>query len=731
MVQTSAHFLDKLEITNLPSLPHVLLNLLDACNNDESSFKALAEIINKDTALSSKILGTANSALYNRPQKITVFEQKLVLLGMDTIRSIAISSSVFQVFSNITYGSEFALKRFWHYSISCATLAKMIAHKVSYPFPDEAYLSGLLLDIGQLVLLSNFPKQYAPLLATHQDETQLGLFERKQFGMTHCEVGSWLIASWNLSSFMSDAALYHHEPLERIQDAHLLIKISRLAHVLGSDEFDDDQRQAVANSLLGISAQETKSMLEKSGEQVKFVAQSLEIDIETNNNGEESPQGAVPTAAPERRKARSAPITPPSESKSSDVDNQKRLQLAREVRDISLIESTRQHHGVATQESILISFQHSFYVLFGLQNALFFLHDQEHDIIYGKSMAGQNELMNELVVPLREGKGMLADALLTRRIHDSFSCRDGGKITLLDEQLIRLSQNEGIYCIPLASRQTSSGVVIFGISKAQLPRLEKQEKLIGAFAQQASQALAASHAQEEQIQLVAYETMTASRAKARQIVHEANNPLSIMKNYIKVLAMKLSDSDPAQEDLGIINEEIDRVAKIIRQFSDAPENTTSLTELSVNGVILDLSRIMKESLFAPYQIAVQTNLDDSLPPIMTDKNKLKQVMINLMKNAAEAMHEGGNLVISTRSNVAHHGINYIEIIFKDDGPGIPKEIMAHLFEPVSTTKGKGHAGLGLAIVKSIMGELKGKISCRSSAQSGTTFILLLPTANTD
>ena len=728
MNQNSALLLERLEVTNLPSLPHVLLKLLEACNNDDSSFKALAEIINKDTALSSKVLGAANSAHYLRPQKITVFEQKLILLGLDAIKSIAISSSVLQVFSNITFSSEFALKRFWHNSLTSAMLAKLIAQKTSFPFPDEAYLSGLLIDIGQLVLWSNFPKQYASLLGTTENEAEFSLLESKQLGITHYEAGSWLINTWNLSSFMSDAVLYHHESLERIQDAHPLIKITRLAHVLTSEEFNQEYSEMLADSLLGISAQDIAQIIQTAREQVAIIAQSLDIDINTSNE-EEPLQEALPAAeASERRKFRAIAAASTKESKitSSNVDNQKRLQLAREVRDISLLEGASLNCGTATQENTLVSIQRSFYILFGLQNALFFLYDQEYDIIYGNNMGGQSELINELVMPLEKGKNMLADALLSKTAHNSFSCQEAGTLSLIDEQILRLSGSEGIFCVPLASRQTTAGAAIFGIHKTQLPRLEKQAKLIAAFAQQATLSLAACHARDEQTKLVELETLTATRAKARQIVHEANNPLSIMKNYIKALGVKLNKADPAQEDLLIISEEIDRVAKIIRQLTDTTDSVTNLSELNINGIILDLIRIMQESLFEPNQIKVETNLDPSLPHVMTDKNKLKQVLINLIKNAVEAMTRGGYLVIATRNNAVKNKINFCEILIKDNGPGIPQEILDHLFEPVSTTKGKGHAGLGLSITKSIIDELEGKISCKSDIKSGTTFTILIP-----
>ncbi|MHB1292521.1 MAG: HDOD domain-containing protein, partial [Sulfuricella sp.] len=215
MAPVASQLIQSLETSNLPSLPHVLLRVLDACNRNETSLRAIAEIINKDTALSSKVIGASSSALFGRPNNITTFEQKLTMLGLDMVRTIAISSSVYQVFSNISSSPEFDLKSFWGRSLTSAILAKLIAQETAYPHLEEAYLTGLLLDVGQLVLWSNFPKQYATLSADAVDDIRLMQRETEEIGSNHCEVGSWLAGSWHLNSFMADAVLYHHEPAAR------------------------------------------------------------------------------------------------------------------------------------------------------------------------------------------------------------------------------------------------------------------------------------------------------------------------------------------------------------------------------------------------------------------------------------------------------------------------------------------------------------------------------------
>lgn len=711
MYPIASTLIQSLETSNLPSLPHVLLRVLEACNRSEASIKTIADIINKDTALSSKVIGASSSALFGRQNRITTFEQKLVMLGLDMVRTIAISSSVYQVFSNISSSPEFDLKAFWGRSLTSATLAKLLAQEIRFPHPEEAYLTGLLLDVGQLVLWSNFPKQYATLSAEAEDDIQLMQREAEEIGSNHCEVGAWLAGSWHLNSFMADAVLYHHEPAARVADSHPLIKIAHVANNLSLTNPSDEEILAEASELLGVTPDSVRRMIEMARVQVTEIAQSLEIEIDT---GVAEEGGAA--EKPDRDKFR-----------------QKRMQLALEVRDIALVDGIAL--GVTTAppslDGILLAVQRSLHILFGFQNVLFFLQDKESGLLHGKSLAWQHELVNEMTIPLKKGNSVVTDALFNKAASNTFSSGDSGVASLLDDQISRLMQVEGFYCQPLISLDVVVGVMLFGLPRVQLPQVEKQRKLISMFAQQAAQTLVAWHVSNEQVQRIELEVMSASRAKARQIVHEANNPLSIIKNYVKLLGTKLPQEDPAQEDLAIIREEIDRVAKIIRQVSEAAESYSNpLEELNVNTVIQDIYKLLLDSLFAQNQIAVQTQLDASIPIIVTDRDKLKQVLINLLKNAAEAMQQGGSLLISSRGNILRDGNEYVEISLIDNGPGIPEYVMSNLFKPVSSTKGHGHAGLGLSIVKNLVDELKGRIYCQSNEISGTSFQILLPVTAT-
>jgi signal transduction histidine kinase len=122
---------------------------------------------------------------------------------------------------------------------------------------------------------------------------------------------------------------------------------------------------------------------------------------------------------------------------------------------------------------------------------------------------------------------------------------------------------------------------------------------------------------------------------------------------------------------------------------------------------------------------VVTRLDSELPRLTTQRDKLKQIVLNLLKNAAEAMPEGGTVTIGTRDHVNRDGQSYVEIVVSDTGPGMPPEIMENLFKPVASTKGGGHGGLGLSIINELAAALNISVTCTSDP-SGTIFQLLVP-----
>jgi signal transduction histidine kinase len=218
------------------------------------------------------------------------------------------------------------------------------------------------------------------------------------------------------------------------------------------------------------------------------------------------------------------------------------------------------------------------------------------------------------------------------------------------------------------------------------------------------------------------------RDRVRRAIHEVANPLTIMRNYVNLLSDRLGADSVVQRDLGIISDEIERVARIVRGITAAEETAApaeALELVSVNSIVSELVRMSLGTLFVPNKVNVQIDLNPDVPPLPLQKDALKQVLFNLSKNAVEAMSAGGHLKFTTRL-VDVDGQRQIEIEIADTGPGLPDNVASRLFEPVVSEKGGDHAGLGLSISRGLVERMNGHLSCTSTPQ-GTHFLIRLPT----
>ena len=175
----------------------------------------------------------------------------------------------------------------------------------------------------------------------------------------------------------------------------------------------------------------------------------------------------------------------------------------------------------------------------------------------------------------------------------------------------------------------------------------------------------------------------------------------------------------------MIEAEIERVKQILNKLGNNSASEDREKALDLNKIITGINKVFSASISRERALSVELDLDPELPLVLGKENSLKQVLINLLKNAVEACPEEGRIRIETRSNINLNQTNYVLINIIDNGPGIADEIMKNLFQQGNTTKGDSHTGSGLAIVKNFMDELGGLVSCQSD-RKGTTFSLFLP-----
>ena len=232
--------------------------------------------------------------------------------------------------------------------------------------------------------------------------------------------------------------------------------------------------------------------------------------------------------------------------------------------------------------------------------------------------------------------------------------------------------------------------------------------------------------QDTQMRLIQTEKMASLGSLAAGVAHEINNPLGGILIYAGLLMEDFADqNDPRVQDLKRIVEEGTRCKDIVKSLLEFARQTESKFEsVAINKAIDDvLFFLEKQALFHNIQTIKELNPD--LPLIQGDPNQIKQVFMNMMVNAAEAMSEqGGTLTITTEINPDRSSI---VVFFKDTGPGIPPAIQSKIFDPFFTTKdvGKG-TGLGLSTSYGIVQSHHGTIEVESAPVKGTAFKIILP-----
>lgn len=690
MREIATKLLEETEVNKLPSLPHVLIKLLSACRDEDVSFDTVTDIINKDAGLCAKVISVANSPVYCHTRNLTSFKHTLMYLGLDTIKSIAITASVQQFFSKYSSHKSKFLKDFWKHALSCAVIARSLAKLTSYKCAEEAYLAGLLHDIGKLVLENNAHFDYSKIDHANHPSEELLLIEKQHFNISHDELGGMLLTRWDITDSISDAAKFHHADIEGIQEAHQLTKIINLANKLALNTTEQNNSPfEYAHRLFDISESLINDMVSNANEEVSKVARSLNIDIGNDDN--------------------------------------KQIELAQEVRDIAYSEGSDLPLEENENNSIYASIQKCTMLLLGIRKSIVFTYDKNNNTISAPHTQAlvENNFITDLTIPLNSNS-LLSKSLSNNSILDSFTTKEPGKLTVVDQQLIGLLKSEGILCIPVKQHHEPMAILACAVNHMKCAELNKNRNLLITFSTQIANSIEESRNKSATIQQLVDDNQSLFITKAREIIHETNNPLSVIRNYLQILGKKLNTNDPAQDDINVIKEEIDRVGSIILRCADdtTDSNETRNQKLNINEVISDLNKIFESSLFSTHGIKSILELDENIKSVALEKNSIKQIITNLIKNAAEAITTDGLINIATRI-VNVNGRTFIEIEIKDNGPGISENILKDLYSPVNSTKGKSHSGLGLSIVKNLIDKMNGSITCRTG-KTGTTFNILFP-----
>ncbi|MBV5337648.1 MAG: HDOD domain-containing protein, partial [Deltaproteobacteria bacterium] len=494
----------------------------------------------------------------------------------------------------------------------------------------------------------------------------------EKIGYPHTEeayLAGLLITRWNLDSFLSDSVLYHHEPAARLETAHPLIRIVLLAHLM-SNHGEDDPAVKAAGTLCGIHASDLSSIFIGASSLVKQSADYLGIDLDGVDDLIEQPSSI-------------------SQPFPQDPVHQ---QLTEEVRNLVLTaEAGRTFSRQQGEAGLIEAIARSARLLFDFDDVAILLMDGTGQKLVGIPLGDHKQRLKEFAIALISG-GLVVESALQRRL--AYFGSKGNPLGVAEEQLLRVLGSESLVCLPLATSKRCQGILIGGIASCHITALRLRERFLSSFGEQAAASLEAAFGDRSEVSRRAASVADEFKQAARKAVHEANNPLSIIKNYLGVLDAKLERQQPVQGELSILNEEIDRVARIIKDFPDLkPSTREGSTE--VNRVVRDVVRLFRDTEYVPASVKISGQPQDHPTEIEVHADTLKQILINLVKNAIEAMPTGGDIKILNNGQVNRDGRLYTELCVMDSGPGIPAEVLDMIFTPLMSTKGGDHQGLGL------------------------------------
>ncbi len=196
----------------LASLPEIFHQIIEAINDPKTSASHVAEVVSKDTSLSAKMLRLVNSPYYGFSEKVDTLSRALALVGTDKLTNLALGITAMSVFKDID-SSLFDMQSFWAHSIRCALAASWIASQIDNETEESYFISGLLHDIGWLIMLKLYPDACKEVLHAKRTDKRAGhKVEKEIWGFDHAELGGMVLKEWGLPYNLVSGVMHHHSP---------------------------------------------------------------------------------------------------------------------------------------------------------------------------------------------------------------------------------------------------------------------------------------------------------------------------------------------------------------------------------------------------------------------------------------------------------------------------------------------------------------------------------------
>jgi len=222
------------EISHIATLPEVTMKIIKLVEDPDSTAQDLNNVISNDPALGARILKVVNSAFYGLPGQIGSINRAIVLLGLNAVKNIAIAASLAKLFRGGKIAPNFDARDLWVHSIATATATRMLAQKIELSVLDEAFLAGLIHDIGIMVEVQACRPKFVEVTEKLQNDESLTLRQAEMdvIGADHQMFGQGLCAAWKFPSSFRYVTGFHHNPMELSGNNRTLASLVHIAEVI-------------------------------------------------------------------------------------------------------------------------------------------------------------------------------------------------------------------------------------------------------------------------------------------------------------------------------------------------------------------------------------------------------------------------------------------------------------------------------------------------------------------
>ena len=692
--------IESMELVRLPSPPHILSKLLDVCHDPDSSTGDLADIISFDAALTSKLTMAVNKAAFAIDLPINNLEQAVTLIGHDKVKSMVITSSIQQLFAGLINSQKVFLYNAWLDSLYCAVFAWDIAIAIEYEHPQDAYLAGLLHDVGQIVFDAKYHDQYVKIINA-KTEAETIAQEISKYGVSHTELGAAILEQWpSLSPSIADATRYHHETEELLQGSDILCRIvAEASHI------------ARHWSRSGNPAKWQSKLVSKSDLNKIYLHVQDKVAQTAAKLGITSPRGRSLT----------------QDDLSGEIEKET-IRLARKIRDASLVKvissEESQFEVLESPQSLLLKIAQEMQLFFSVSDVSLLFHDSrstdfltlyEVDLAQPVSKFSIENKNSQIIKSFTEQCKLWIEPETTNK----------RKSPISDRQIVRRLHHDIALSLPMIYEDEIIGTIVIGAHKTQKNNLEKLSDIIASYLENIAgmwlksnpglrRQAAADRARNEEDQ-----------KDIDKLIHEISNPLSVIGNYIDIVKLK-SEADGAEssKEIEILKDELQRIRNIVLNFKEGkdiePEPVFLNTELEA------CIPLYVKSFGNDNEVQVMWTLDRVDAQISIPRDALRQIILNLVKNAVEAQTDDAAIMISSYHFVNIDGRAFAQFAISDRGKGVDAKTRGLLFSPVTSMKEGDDRGLGLSVVAETLNRYDGQIKYMQNEVRGALFEVSIP-----